>query len=114
MSAIQLLDLTLEYLSRPGVWAQGVDGVLRSRPGMYRCECLDTAMTTLFTEYDIRYVDLIQAQAAIAARITGHSVDRLFIKSTIWEWNDAPGRTLDEVLDLIRRAKESMQFPSSV
>jgi hypothetical protein len=83
----------LELLSKPGVWKQGSQQVV-SEKGRH---CLATSLGCCD-------LSLVYVAAAIGIELTPRARMGYGLVGKIWDWNDAPGRTLKEVLDVLRLA----------
>ena len=83
----EVLRAARETLAVPGVWVQGnPTHRFADTDSADQCECLSTA------------IGQMRRARKFARRVLADGV--------LTEWNDAPGRTLPEVLDVLQRAAE--------
>ncbi len=107
----QILETALERLQQPGVW----------KPGYPFAECEECATTAVwwalkYLGYPDQEKDVVARplyQGAIAALHDQLPVEEqvqqmyagpIFISMAVFAFNDAPGRTLEEIVDLYQRA----------
>jgi hypothetical protein len=100
-----ILDQVHARLSQPGVWVRG--GKLTD----ITCDCLATAVDRV-----INRAHRALSEPLVRDRAYHETMSRLIraidptetsphVTHVIWFWNDAPGRTLDEVLAMVLKAK---------
>ena len=94
---------------RSGEWQQGDTEVLPNR------WCLDTALEQAYKEGDYTIVDFNYAREALAqtlevprdpASLANDPLDVPYWGREFMVWNDAPGRTEEEVLSALERASK--------
>ena len=87
-AVVGVLRAARERLSEPGVWVQGTEGIGDDH------DCLYTALMTVRPSRS-------RSASHKAVELLKRHGDALWCVPT---WNDAPGRTLDEVLAVLDRA----------
>ena len=107
MEAWEVLERAADKIERDG-WAQGdKDGVIpRESVG----HCASTAITeTCYGKDDTWLVEasmfgvMTEAESALEVAIGGNDI------SSIFEWNDEPGRTAEEVIAMLRACAASLK-----
>ncbi len=115
-TASEVLTALYDDLSKPGRWVQGGDGplgVMSQDWGKSDCTCLflglsDAALT------DVEWSDLSHSEWQSQVRVREQAQEILLGIIGIepgdiaagYRWNDQRGRTLDEVLNVVRSAAE--------
>jgi len=88
MSRADQYDATIDLLSKPDVWVQGCPE--------FGHHCLITALSVTFGSGN-----KISQCPELYKKKEGFS---------LVNWNDEPGRTLDDVLDLLRRGRDAARM----